>query len=291
VLYLTPTRYRNLGTGVDLSDTTDAELNATLAAASAEVNTVCHAPLHYSFLGGSVTAEEHNWPYPKRAPKTTDGRIWPYMRPLIDASLLRVNVTRTQYIDFTSEQLFVQRDMGYVEPVAAPNTTALFTSVPPYLLTSPVSYLDYEYGFDIREIDEPLATISGGSLQAANQFWFSDEEIILKKDGVLVDEADYTVDYIEGIVTPDTPAQAGETWTASYHHKLPPGIAQATALVNTDILGFARIAGAGLLGLSGIKVEEIELRQSSKVNFQVQPVSQAAQLYLAPYAAMFTSMR
>ena len=288
MLYLTPTRYRRLGTGVDLSDITDAELHSILTAASFEVNTAVAAPHGYSFLGGSVTGESHIWETGNQY-KLPSGRIWPWMRPITSVSLVRVNVTKTQYVDFTGDELFLNTDMGYVEPVAAPTTTALFTSVPPFLLTAPVSYTDYEYGFDEAEVDEPLATYSD-QLQLGNQFVISDEEFILKKDGVVVPDTDYTVDYIEGIVTPDTPP-ANETWTASYHHKLPPGVATATGLIGTDMLGFTRIAAAGMLGLSGIKVEEVELRQSSKVNFAVQPLNSAAKLYLAPYAAMFTSMR
>ena len=289
MLYLTPTRYRNMATGVDLSETSDADLYARLTAASALVNTQCNAPLGYSFLGGSVLGEKHNW-QTGNVYKQPSGRLWPYMRPLISASLLRINVTNTQYVDFIDDQMYVQTELGYVEPVAAPNTTALFTSVPPWLLSSPVASLDYEYGFHNQVTDEPMVTLSGGILQAANQFLFTDEDFELKKDGVVVSPTDYDVDYTEGLVTPDTPP-AGESFTASYHYKLPPGIAQAVALITTDLGGTAAIAAAGMLGLSGIKVEEVELRQSSKINFAVQPVNAAARIYLAPYLAMFVSMR
>lgn len=289
-MYLTPSRFRALGTGLDLSGKTDEELSSILWAAREAVNAAVGAPDGYSFLGGTVTDEEHQWRVASRIPKATDGRVWPLMRPVRTVDGFRVNVTRTQYITFTDEQLFVQRDLGYVEPVAAPNTTALFTSVPPWLLTSPVGYLDYTYGFEQVATDELLATVSGGTLRAGHQFWFTDEEVELKKNNVVVDPADYEVDYDEGVITPDTPDETA-TWKASYHYKLPPGIAAATALIATDIVGASAIAAAGMLGLSGIKVEEVELRQSSKVNYYVQPVSAAAWVYLSRYAAMFVSMR
>lgn len=289
-MYVTPDRFRALGTGLDLSGKTDAELSAMLWAASDAVNAAVGAPDGYSFLGGSVTDEEHQWRVASRIPKATDGRVWPFMRPVRAVESFRVNVTRTQYITFEDDQLFLQADLGYVEPVAAPNTTALFTSVPPWLLTSPVGYLTYTYGFEQTATDEILATVSGGTLRAGHQFWFTDEDVVLKKDGVIVDAADYDVDYDEGVITPDSPDEDA-TWKASYHYKLPPGIAAATTLIATDIVGASAIAAAGMLGLSAIKIEEVELRQSSKVNYYVQPVSAAAWVYLARYAAMFTSMR
>ncbi len=291
-LYVTPDRYRALGTGVDLSGVTDEELHARLLAASMAVNESVNAPEGYSFLGGTVIDEEHLWNTrpANRVPDPRSSRIWVYNRPLRSVSGVRVNVTRTQYVDFTDEQVFIAHDQGYVEPVAAPNTTALFTSVPPWLLSSPVAYVSYDYGWDFQVTDETPTTLSGGSLRAAYQFWFTDEDVVLKKNGVTVDPDDYTVDYVEGTITPDSPDENAQ-WLVSYSYKLPPGVASATALIASDLGGAAAIAAAGMLGLSGIKVEEIELRQSSKVNFYVNPINAAAQVYLAPYKAMFTTMR
>ena len=290
-MYVTPARYRTLGTGVDLSGKTDAELSAILVAASDAVNAAVNAPDGYSFLGGTITDEEHQWRFgSQRIPKATDGRIWPYYRPIRSVSSFRINATQNQYISFDDESLFVQGDLGYVEPVAGPTTTALFTAIPPWVLTSPVGYLTYTYGFEQTVTDELMAVESGGSLRAGHQFWYTDEDVVLKKNGVVVAEGDYEVDYDEGTIVPDTPDEDA-TWKVSYHHKLPPGIAAATALVATDIMGASAIAAAGMLGLSGIKVEEVELRQSSKVNFYVNPVNAAANVYLARYRAMFTSMR
>lgn len=288
-MYLTPTRYRSIGSGVDLSDKTDADLQSLLFAAGVAVNLATNAPTGYSYLGGHVDEEEHLWVVGNQY-KHGSGRIWPYMRPLVSVDTVRINVTRDQYISFTDTQLFIQHALGYVEPVAAPNTTALFTSVPPWLLSSPVAYVTYDYGFHEVVEDELAATISGGHVQGSNQFWFTDEDVALKKDGVVVDPSDYVVDYLEGWVTPTTPP-AGETYLLSYHHRLPPGIAFAEGLITTDLIGAGNLAAAGMLGLSGFKVEEVEIRQSSKINFAVQPVNAAAKLMLAPYAAMFTSMR
>ena len=289
MLYLTPNRYRTLGTGVDLSETDDAELRAILTNASLMANRAAHAPINYSFLGGTVVNEEHQW-QTGNVYKRPSGRLWPFNRPIREVSGVRINVTRTNYIDFADDQLFTQTDLGYTEPVAAPSTTALFTSVPPWLLTSPVAYVNYTYGWQFDVVDEPMASYSG-YLQADNQFWFSEEDVVLKKNGATVLAADYTVDYTEGTIVPDATWTDSDEFLVSYSYKLPPDVRTAVQLIATDLVAQHHIAAAGLIGLSGIKVEEVELRQSSKVNFAVTPVSPAAQAYLGPYAAMFTSMR
>lgn len=119
MLYLTPNRYRTIGTGVDLSETDDSELRVILTNASRMANRAAHAPVGYSFLGGTITDEEHNWRV-GNVYKAPSGRLWPFFRPIREVSNVRINVTRTQYIDFGSDQIFTQRDLGYTEPVAAP---------------------------------------------------------------------------------------------------------------------------------------------------------------------------
>lgn len=289
MLYLTPNRYRTLGTGVDLSGTDDAELRTILTNASQMANRAASAPINYSFLGGTVANEEHQW-QTGNVYKRPSGRLWPFNRPLREVSGVRINVTRTNYIDFADDQLFTQKDLGYTEPVAAPSTTALFTSVPPWLLTSPVAYINYTYGFQFDVVDEPMTTFSG-YLQADNQFWFTEEDVALLKNGAIMDPDDYTVNYTEGTIVPDSMFTPDDEFLVSYSHKLPPDVKAAVQLIATDLVGSTAIAAAGLIGLSGMKVEEVELRQSSKVNFAVTPVNPAAQAYLGPYEAMFTSMR
>ena len=290
MLYLTPTRYRAMGTGIDLSGMSDATLQSILQASSAAVNAYCHVPEGYSFHGGHVIDEEHLWNVSTQWRARPSNRVWPYMRPLLEVESLRINVTRTQYVDFTPQQIFVHHALGYLEPVAVPATMALYTSVPPWLLSAPVATVTYDYGFNESITDETLTALSGGILQGAHQFWFTDEEVILKRNGVTVSGSAYDIDYDEGTITPDT-APGTDIFEASYKHHLPYGIVAATSLITTDMLGQSNIAASGLLGLSGIKVEEVELRQSAKINFQVQPVNAAAQLHLGPYAAMFTSWR
>jgi hypothetical protein len=104
----------------------------------------------------------------------------------------------------------------------------------------------------------------------------------LAKDGVVQAPSTYEADIEEGTIVPDDLDESA-LWTLSYVHRVPFNVARGTAMILTDLIGYTNINASGLSGLSGIKVEEIELRQSSRVGFNVDSVSPAARLLLEPY--------
>lgn len=281
--YLTPGRFRTMALGIDLAGKTDADLASLLASATTEVNRYCAAPRNHDFRGGSVTDEEHTWDV-GNSHRRPSGRLWPYHRPIAAVSALRIFVTRNQNIAFTNEQLFINKRLGYVEPVATPATTALFTSVPPWLLSEPVAYIDYTYGEEFVVTDEVLYPDQGVGrvYRAVNQFWTSDP-VTVKVAGVALAEGDYELDREEGLIILDTLPILGSVVTASYTHALPWDIALATGIVCSDMLGYSNVNASGLTGLAGIRVEEIELRQASQTGFNVYQMHPAAQLLLGPY--------
>jgi hypothetical protein len=281
--YLTPTRYRRMALGVDLSGKTDADLGALIASASSEANRWCAAPRGHDFRGGTVTREEHLWDvgnshyYPS-------GRLWPLhghgVMPITACEQIDIYVTKTNYVRFTDVNIFTNTALGYVEPIAAPVTTALFTAVPPWLLTSPVAYIDYTYQFDFTVTEEQVYPLGGKVYQAVNQFWH-DDDVTVTVDGATVTA--FTVDRFEGQVIFDELQDPAATVLVSYHHKLPFEIAMGAAVIVTDMLGYSNINASGLGGLSAIRVEEIELRQSAKAGFNNMDLHPAAKQYLGAY--------
>jgi len=281
--YLTPLRYRSQGTGVDLSAKTDTELAAHIDAASALVNTWCAVPDGHSFRGGTITGEKHRWEI-GNVYKSGTQRIWPFHKPVKSVSALEIQVTNTQKITFSGGNLYLNEYDGYVEPIALGVTTAgMFgwAILPNVGMATPVGVVDYTYGRSLQATDEELYTYSG-QLLAGNQFWETGQPVTIKKNGT-IQTTGFTLDYEEGTVTVSGGALPSDIWTATYTYPLPPGIARATGLVVGDLLGQSAIAAAGLIGLSGIKVEEVELRQSARVSFAVQPINAAAATLLAPY--------
>jgi hypothetical protein len=273
-----------MGLGVDLSGKTDAELTNQLAIATEMVNRYCAAPYNHDFRGGTVSAEKHRW-NPGNVYRHGTTRVYPYHKPVKTVTSLVIDVTNTQYITLDAEDLYVNEVEGWVEPVALAMTTAGvfgFSILPNVGLRIPIGKLSYTYGWTFDVEDEQLTPYSGGILASQNQFWITDEEVVLKQNGSEMTAGTYTVDYTEGQATVSS-YDSTAVYTASYSYPLPSAIANATALVANDILGQAAIAGAGLLGLSGLRVEEVEIRQSAKINFYANPVNAAAATLLDPF--------
>jgi hypothetical protein len=283
VQYLTPIRYRRMALGIDLSEKSDAELGALIASASSEVNRFCSAPIDHDFRGGTVEREEHIWDT-GNTHRHPSGRLWPkhgmgVMR-ITDCPQIDIYVTKTNYVRFQPQNIFINGRMGYVEPIAAPVTTALFTAVPPWLLTAPVAYVDYTYAFPTFTTTEAVYPLGGKTYQAINQFW-TDDDVTVTVDGVA--NTDFTVDRFEGTITFTDVQDSLSQIMVTYTHKMPFEIQMGTAIVVTDMLGYSNINASGLGGLSGIKVEEIELRQSSKAGFNNKDIHPAAAVYLSSY--------
>ena len=134
--YITPARYREMGLGIDLSAKTDAELRSLIFSASGLVNRFCATPINHDFKGGVVVHEEHPW-HTGNQYKRPSGRLWPMHKPLLAVTGLGVYVTKQQHIDFNQTMLFWNAAMGYVEPIAAPITTALGAVFPCATADSP----------------------------------------------------------------------------------------------------------------------------------------------------------
>jgi len=282
--YLTPKRFRTLGSGAPLTGKTDAELSTHIAAASALVNAYCAAPAGHDFRGGSVTGETHAWD-PGTVKTVGSFRVWPYHRPIQTVVSMEIEVTNNQRISFVNpDSLYVEPSMGYVEPVDLALTSFGvfgYGVLPNIGLKVPVAKLAYTYGWTF-EAEEHIATASGTSeLQAENQFW-TDDDVVVVKNGLTLPSGNYTLDRYEGTVTLSTPAAEGDEFVINYVHKLPTAIARATGVLVTEMIGAGSIAKAGLSGLSGIRVKEVELRQS-KASFIGTGMSPLAAAFLDPY--------
>lgn len=276
--YLTPARYRQMALGIDVSSKTDAELAALIATASGAVNRYCAVPRAFDFRGGAVTDETHQWE-PGNAMKQGSGKVWPLCKPVRTCTRLSIYVTKTQHIDFDASQVNVNPALGYLEPVAAPITTALFTSVPPWLLDPPLAYVDYTYGWSFTETERIYDPgIEAKIFRATNQFWTDDPTV--EVNGSVVTTG-FTVDRTEGTIT-FTNATTDPV-DITYTYPMPPEIPLATGIVVTDLLGYANINASGLTGLSGIRVEEIEIRQSSRTGFANYDMHPAAAALLAGF--------
>lgn len=282
--YLTPAKVRAMGLGTALP-TTDVELRSLIRIASALVNRECTAPRAHDFRGGTVLNEQHQW---NIGNSHIEGqrRIFLNERPIKSIERLDIRVTQggAGVIAFPSSQIYINTAEDYVELVSLSLTTASVYAaglIPNIGLARPVAEVDYTYGFDNIVIDEELATTSGNTLYTADgQFW-TDDDAVIKVDGVVV-ATGFEIDRREGAVEFDTD-QDDAVVTASYVYPIPPDVQLATAMALSDVAAWTRLNRAGLQGLSGLKVLEVELRQSRSAGLAQVPISPAVSVMLQAY--------
>ena len=294
-LYLTPLRYRAMGQGVDLAEVEDQDLASFIQIASGLVNTHCSVEQSHDFRGGSITAEEHPW---KMGNYMWPGsrRVFPSHFPLTELTKFEIYVTNTQYLNVPVAQTHYEKYKNQIETLIAASSIGVwsYSAIPVAGFREPHAKIDYTYGYSFNVVDEQMFPDGGIRWRAQNQWWDSTVTPVIKVNGTAVDAGDLTFDYNEGTVEIDDDALLAldiaadevDTVYASYTHTLPSNIMNATAMIVTSLLGRRAIAEKGLQGLSGIKVEEVELRQSRDSQMSVDEIPGNAQMLLQPYRRM-----
>lgn len=281
-----------MGQGVDLTGIEDQDLAAHIQIASGLANQYCNVDLDHDFRGGSVTGEEHEW-HLGNYMWPGSGVIYPKHKPLIDITSFRLYVTNTQYLELEVDRIHYHERENKLEPLFAEASVGVWAAgqVPVAGFKEPKAKIDYTYGYSFSVTNEQMFPDGGVTWRAQNQWWDNTVTPVVAVNGAPVDAADLTIDYDEGTVgidddvLTDLDISAAEVdgVTASYTYKLPTNIANATAIITTSLLGSRAIAEKGLLGLSGIRVEEVEIRQSRDSRLAVDEIPGTAQKLLNPY--------
>ena len=285
--YLTVDCYRNMGFGADISDIDDGALTMQLRLASNLANRFCNRPTDFDFRGGTVTDEQHIWHIGNEMVQGTM-MIFPKHRPLVSLSAFRIYVTNTQYLNVDASYLHYNERNNTLTPVIASTAIGVwsYSAIPIAGFVEPEARITYIYGQTITETGEALFQDDSGNYRAANQWW-TDDDVTIYLNGTALDESHYTVNRDEGIIIIDddtaTALSTDGVLTADYMHKLPADIRDAVGVITTDLIGSASIVGAGLLGLSGIRAEEIELRQATNTRITAGEISDRAKALLMPY--------
>lgn len=290
--YLSTQRYHSMGSGVDLSEVDDQDLAAAILGASALVNSFCNVPVSYDFRGGTVTDEPHvyrMWNHMRPG----SPRVFPDHSPLQTLSSFRIQVTNTQYLDVDPTKVFYDSSRNLLEPVIAAASIGVwsYSSIPVAGFREPIIKISYTYGDVFSVTDERLFPDGGAVWRAQNQWWTDEDDVTVTVAGIELDPGDFEVDLDEGTVTIDDDAltdldidvDEADRVYASYIHKLPTSIMLATSLITTSLLGQRSIVSKGLQGLSGIRVEEVEIRQSRDAQAARDSIPGLAQTYLTPF--------
>jgi hypothetical protein len=171
---------------------------------------------------------------------------------------MKVYVTNTQYVDFSTSELFVtKRNINITSlTITSVGLFGAFT-VPVIGLATPICKVTYDYGWDFSSVDEVLMHTEGKLYRAQNQFWNADA-VVVKVDGV-VQSSGITLDRVEGTVTFDASLDPDAVVTASYGYALPNEVSQATGLTVADFIGKKELQERGMSGVQSISVGEISI--------------------------------
>ena len=259
--YLTPERYRSMGFGT--SDLDDEDLLSLINRATLAVDRYCAIPVvpdRYSFRGGTVTDEEHQFRLGDGISEMPTRVIWVRSKPLRSVSSLRVYITNTQYVELDVDELFVTRNNVQIISLAQ-TSIGLFGAfaIPVVGLETAIARISYAYNYDFDAVDEVLANTEGMVYRAQNQFWNADA-VTVKKDGV-TQTTGFSVDKNEGIVTMTTQQAEASVITVSYGYTLPSEVAQASGLTVARSVGDKELIEKGMSGVEALRVGEISIER------------------------------
>ena len=274
--YISPRRFAIGGFGIDTTPFTTPQLRSTLQRATTMVNTWCNGsmlPQPFDFRGGTVTNELHGFPLPDPLVAFPGSRrVFPYQRPLRTVTGFAIQFTHRQdgsdgyqIVLNVDTDLFVNTTENWVEIVASQPT---IIGYPPigywYGLYEPQAMISYTYGYRNAVTDDELVADSTKVFYASYGQW-SDDNVTVTVDDIVIDPGDYAVNRADGSVTFTTAPATGATVLASYTTTIPDAIVQGTALVAVDLMAQSRIAARGLIGLQSIKVAEVAITQMSSL--------------------------
>jgi len=294
--YVTPERFKTMGTGVDLAEVEDFELRSILRRASDRVNAITAAPYGHDFRGGSVVNEEHPWNPGNGVSVQAERSVFLHNYPIVSVSKLHIRLTNTQYIAFQSNELYVTERFVEITSLAM-TSIGLFGAfiVPEIGLAHPRSSTDYVYGQTFAKTGEGLDQTDGKTWRAQDQWWDDSETVTVYVDGVEKSASEYTINYDEGTIEITTPIDglpAGSVVTADYTTKLGEGIATATSILAAEALSDAENRRRGMAGLRSLRVGEIALEKDQTMRGS-QTLATPAQLEAETYLngwRFFTAM-
>ena len=257
--YLTPQRYRSMGFGTDSQE--DAELRSIIQRATLSVDRYLSVPMtpqRFSFRGGTMVGEEHYFNLGNGTNVGPTYRFWPRSKPVVSVEDLKVYVTNSQYVDFSTDELFVAHDHIAVTSLTI-TSIGLFGnfSVPIIGLTQPIARIDYTYGQTFPETDEYLEVTDGLTFRAQNQFW-TDAAVTVKLDGNIITTG-FTVDRDEGTIVFDEAQAADAVIQASYTYGMYPEIGQAVGLCVAGFIGDKQLVEKGMTGVQSLRVGDIAI--------------------------------
>lgn len=265
---LSVNRFLDAGYGIDTSPFTRSQLRSILVRATSAAYRYCAAPSipqAFDFRGGAVTGEKHQWPYV--APlliASGSRRVYLNQKPLKDVSsfVLRLAKDYTVSLD-PARNIVVNQMEGYIEVVAlTPVITGYFPIGWNFGLWNPLAEVDYTYGWTFEVTGDECEAQSPNLYTASHGNWSGDAPTVYV-DGTEIDPDDYVINTDDGSILfgDDVSPTVQSTVTCDYTYLCPDAVSQAVGIIATDLIGKARIAARGMIGLQSLRVAEVAITQ------------------------------
>ena len=156
-VYLTPSEWQAMATGIDFTDFEDADLEALIARASVLAETEANLPRTGSFLETEYENEQHSWRPASRS-------VYLYNWPVVSVEEMRLRVTPTTTVDIPTTEVYINNTRHYIEVSYLAVLTGF--GIAPELanlgLMEPTIEVDYTAGYATipQDIKEAVAMIA-----------------------------------------------------------------------------------------------------------------------------------
>lgn len=265
--YLSVNRFLSGGFGIQ-TDMSRAALRNTLMRATTLVNRYCATPSipqAFDFRGGTVTGEQHQWPYvPPLLIREGSRRVYLNQRPIQEVTGFQLQLAENYFVTLDpATNVVVNRMAGYAEIVAiAPVISGYFPIGWNFGLWNPLAIVDYTYGWSFDVVGDECESETTVLYTASYGNWVGAPVVYI--DDVEVSSSEYTYRGDDGSIrfTGTAPAPQ-QVVTVDYTYSCPDAISQATGLIATNLIGESRLAARGMIGLRSIRIAEVALTQMS----------------------------
>jgi hypothetical protein len=272
---LSPRRYQRSGFGQALPPNFSlSSLRSTIIRAQSLVDRYCNLPNRpslFDWRGGTMTDEQHQWRIVNPLAYGPGARrVYTNVGPLKTVTALHLDLGKTYQVALNpAVDIYVNSMEQYAEIVAVNPTIVGFYPLAVNLgLYNPIARISYTYGWSFPVAGDVLEAESPTSFSAAYGNWDTTVVPVVYLNGVVANPSTYVVDYSDGVIDFTSGPATGAQVSADYTYTVPSPVVDAIGVTTTALLGKARLAARGMIGLSSLRVAEITLTQMSPAQMQ-----------------------
>lgn len=266
-LLLSPSRYLRSAYGLALpAGMTQSALRTLLVRAQDLVSRYCNVPKQpnaFDWRGGTMADEQHKWKITNPLAYGPGARrVYTNAGPIRSVTALSLDLGKTYLVALNpANDVYINAMEQYVEVVSINPTVVGFYPLAVNLgLYNPIARISYTYGWNFGVAGDVLEAESPTVYSGAYGNWLpSPAPVVYLDDSAQAFGSGYSIGYDNGEITFATAPAPGVRVTADYEYAVPSPVIDAIGITATGLLGSARLAERGMVGLQSIRVAEVTL--------------------------------